>query len=136
MGNLNQIIVGAATFITAIVGLATWWTGFKGKGKEQDHARDNASYDNLQEDLRNARSDLKDERESHRLSRTSLDECERRLIEERHNYGEDMRSDQSKRHELRSIVRGLIARVDDHNEAHPETALAIEDLRKRAKDLA
>lgn len=136
MENLNGVIVGAATFVTALVGLATWWTGYKGKGKEQDHAQYTVDRDQLQEDYRNARKDLADEREAHRLCRCSLDESERRLIDERHNYGEDVRSDQSKRHELRSIVRGLVARVDDHNESHPETAVGIEDLRRRAKDLA
>ncbi|RYG33583.1 hypothetical protein EON81_17835 [bacterium] len=126
MSTTNETVTASAGFLTILIGGYTAWAGYKNKGKDQEHARETASYDNLQEDLRNCRHDLAAERERADRYQSLWDACEERRMEELARYRESMAADQALRHDLRSLVRNALARMED-------AGVDCEDLRERAR---
>lgn len=136
MADVNAAIVGISTFITALIGLLTWYTGFSSKGKDQAHAKDNASYDNLQEDLVNSRAETERHRKRGDEYMRLLDESELARLKQQADFRERSERDQIMRHEMRTLLRAFLVRIEDHAQVCScSSAIDVSELRERVKKL-
>ncbi|MGV3619106.1 MAG: hypothetical protein ACO1SV_27585 [Fimbriimonas sp.] len=69
----NASVAAIGGLITVAVGVYTAWIGARQKGRDQHLAVAIATWDNLQEDIRNLRLDLTQERERSERLRAALD---------------------------------------------------------------
>lgn len=131
----NNAVAGFSALITATVGFLVWFTGWRQKGLDQQVAKETSNHDQIQEDLAACRIEAERQRKRADEYQDRFDKSEMARVEALRNYRDDMASDQNKRHELRSLVRALLIRIEDHNHDCKQCEISIDDLKVRVEML-